>query len=135
MTNRLVRQFIADGFVRSKMPFRRTLAKPAPSCCGKIGADLDDVATWAEPGRWLRRSSLGSFPLRFPHPDEPDDAGWHVEGSYQPPGADGYWVNLHSKGRALLMLFLLSTVDEYDAPDPYPGRLALGYPAATAALR
>ena len=31
------------------------------------------------PGRWMPRSSLGSFPLRFPHSDEPDDAGWHVE--------------------------------------------------------
>ncbi|MGH3511437.1 MAG: phytanoyl-CoA dioxygenase family protein [Pseudonocardiaceae bacterium] len=68
------------------------------------------------PGRWVPRSSLGSFPLRFPHPDEPDDAGWHVEGSYQPPGANSYWLNLHSKERALLMLFLFSTVDEHDAP-------------------
>lgn len=68
------------------------------------------------PGRWLPRTSLGSFPLRFPHPDEPDDAGWHVEGSYQPPGAKRYWLNLRSQGRALLMLFLFSTVDEQDAP-------------------
>ena len=33
-------------------------------------------------GRWQPRQSLGSFPLRFPHREEPDDAGWHVEGSF-----------------------------------------------------
>jgi len=67
-------------------------------------------------GRWEPRASLGSFPLRFPHPTEPDDAGWHVEGSYQPDGADSYWLNLRSRGRALLMLFLFSDVAERDAP-------------------
>ncbi|HEX4247388.1 MAG TPA: phytanoyl-CoA dioxygenase [Pseudonocardia sp.] len=67
-------------------------------------------------GRWERRASLGSFPLRFPHPVEPDDAGWHVEGSYQPEGAKSYWLNLSSRGRALLMLFLFSDVGERDAP-------------------
>nr|WP_225881979.1 hypothetical protein [Streptomyces aureocirculatus] len=28
-------------------------------------------------GRWEPRYSLGTFPLRLPHKDEPDDAGWH----------------------------------------------------------
>lgn len=28
-------------------------------------------------GRWTPRHSLGTFPLRFPHTEEPDDAGWH----------------------------------------------------------
>jgi hypothetical protein len=37
--------------------------------------------------RWEPRYSLGSFPLRFPHEEEPDDAGWHIEGSYLPEGA------------------------------------------------
>jgi hypothetical protein len=67
------------------------------------------------PDRWVPRPSLGSFPLRFPHPEEPDDAGWHVEGSYQPPGAKSYWLNMYSKNRALLMLFLFSEVDERNA--------------------
>jgi hypothetical protein len=35
------------------------------------------------PGRWLSRESLGSFPIRFPSPDDPGDTGWHVE-STQP---------------------------------------------------
>lgn len=68
------------------------------------------------PGRWVPRPSLGSFPLRFPHPAEPDDAGWHIEGSYLPEGATWYFTNLHSRGRALLMLFLFTEVTEDDAP-------------------
>ncbi|WP_079277402.1 phytanoyl-CoA dioxygenase family protein [Streptomyces sp. CB03234] len=71
------------------------------------------------PGRWVPRTALGSFPLRFPHEEEPDDAGWHIEGSYLPdgPAAElGYHANHRSRGRALLMLFLFSEVGEADAP-------------------
>lgn len=67
-------------------------------------------------GRWVPRSSLGSFPLRFPHEDEPDDAGWHIEGSYQPPGEHQYFANVRSRDRALLMLLLFTDVDEDNAP-------------------
>ena len=67
-------------------------------------------------GRWVPRDSLGSFPLRFPHPEEPDDAGWHIESSFLPPGETTWWVNLQSEGRALLMLFLFTDVDEDNAP-------------------
>ncbi|WP_093498080.1 phytanoyl-CoA dioxygenase family protein [Streptomyces sp. Ag109_O5-10] len=69
-------------------------------------------------GRWVPRYSLGSFPLRFPHPEEPDDAGWHIEGSYLPDGVETRWyhTNLRSRDRALLMLFLFSEVTEQDAP-------------------
>ena len=71
-------------------------------------------------GRWVPRESLGSFPIRFPHPDDPGDTGWHVDASFAPEQpVDDYlqWrVNVHSKGRALLMLFLFSDVDEDDAP-------------------
>ncbi|WP_326670837.1 phytanoyl-CoA dioxygenase family protein [Streptomyces sp. NBC_01257] len=67
-------------------------------------------------GRWEPRYSLGTFPLRFPHEDEPDDAGWHIEGSYLPEGETWYFTNLRSRGRALLMLFLFSEVGEEDAP-------------------
>lgn len=70
----------------------------------------------AGPGRWAARDSMGAFPLRFPHPIEPDDAGWHVEGSYEVPGSPGYWTNVHSRERALLMLFLFTDVDEHNAP-------------------
>ena len=66
-------------------------------------------------GRWLPRSSLGTFPVRFPSRDEPDDAGWHAEASFA--GDDGSWrLNVTSRGRALLMLFLFSDIGEDDAP-------------------
>lgn len=66
-------------------------------------------------GRWEPRYSLGGFPIRFPHPDDPGDTGWHVDASFE--GADGNWnINVSSKGRALLMLFLFSDVDVADAP-------------------
>ncbi len=72
-------------------------------------------------GRWVQRESLGGFPVRFPHPDDPGDTGWHVDASFAPkePAAASYldWrINLKSKGRALLMLFLFSDVGEEDAP-------------------
>ncbi|NUP23001.1 MAG: phytanoyl-CoA dioxygenase, partial [Streptomyces sp.] len=66
--------------------------------------------------RWQSRYSLGSFPLRFPHEEEPDDAGWHIEGSYVPEGAELPHTNLRSRDRALLMLFLFSEITEADAP-------------------
>lgn len=69
-------------------------------------------------GRWLPRTSLGTFPIRFPHADEPDDTGWHVDASFgEPEAAFLDWrVNARSKGRALLMLFLFSDVGDTDAP-------------------
>ncbi|WP_035306615.1 phytanoyl-CoA dioxygenase family protein [Actinokineospora inagensis] len=76
----------------------------------------DAFDTLIGPGRWAPRDSMGSFPLRFPHESEPNDAGWHIEGSYQPPGAETYWTNVHSTGRVLLMLFLFTDIDEHNAP-------------------
>lgn len=71
------------------------------------------------PGRWLPRGSLGTFPIRFPSPDDPGDCGWHVDMSFGMDGEPDFmkWrVNVSSKGRALLMLFLFSDVGEDDAP-------------------
>jgi len=74
-------------------------------------------------GRWVPRESLGSFAVRFPHLEDPGDTGWHVDASFPMDQAaeakSGYFdwrVNLRSKGRALLMLFLFSDVGEDDAP-------------------
>ena len=71
-------------------------------------------------GRWVPRESLGSFPIRFPHLDDPGDGGWHVDASFPPEQeVDSYFewrINFHSRGRALLMLFLFSDVDHADAP-------------------
>lgn len=75
-------------------------------------------------GRWRPRSGLGTFPVRFPHPDDPGDAGWHVDLSFAGEEADpneqkdfsAWRVNITSRGRALLMLFLFSDVGDDDAP-------------------
>jgi hypothetical protein len=73
------------------------------------------------PGRWLPRPNLGTFPVRFPSPEDPGDTGWHVDASFPPEGGDttnflNWRVNMHSKGRALLMLFLFSDIEEDQAP-------------------
>jgi hypothetical protein len=75
----------------------------------------------AGPGRWLPRMSLGTFPIRFPAPEDPGDVGWHIDTSFPPEIGDpsdflNWRVNVTSKGRALLMLFLFSDVGENDAP-------------------
>jgi hypothetical protein len=71
-------------------------------------------------GRWVPRESLGTFPIRFPHADDPGDTGWHVDASFPPdPPTANYldWrININSMGRAMLMLFLFSDVGEQDAP-------------------
>jgi len=75
----------------------------------------------AGPGRWRPRSDLGTFPIRFPSADDPGDAGWHVDSSFPPDSGDtrdylNWRINVFSKGRALLMLFLFSDIGEMDAP-------------------
>ncbi|MGL4178434.1 MAG: phytanoyl-CoA dioxygenase family protein [Dermatophilaceae bacterium] len=98
-------------------PFARAADAPAL---------VDALDTLVGPDRWVPRREVGSFPLRFPHPDEPDDAGWHIDASFLPDGVEprvetfgGYtdWrVNVSSKGRAALLLFLFSEIGEQDAP-------------------
>ena len=75
-------------------------------------------------GRWRPRKDLGSFPVRFPSEEDPEDTGWHIDVSF--PGPNSSWeeqrdfsdwrANVSSRGRALLMLFLFSDVGEADAP-------------------
>lgn len=83
-------------------------------------------------GRWMARPHLGYFVVRFPHPADPGDTGWHIDSSF-PPDADAVadgdagdfsqWrVNVSSRGRALLMLFLFSDV----GPDDAPTRIKVG---------
>ncbi|WP_274424359.1 phytanoyl-CoA dioxygenase family protein [Chelativorans sp. YIM 93263] len=69
-------------------------------------------------GRWLKPNGLGTFPVRFPSPNDPGDAGWHVDASFGTDNPDfmQWRVNVKSSGRALLMLFLFSDVGEVDAP-------------------
>ncbi|MBB4929518.1 hypothetical protein F4561_000338 [Lipingzhangella halophila] len=80
-------------------------------------------------GRWVEPNGLGTFPIRFPHPDDPGDTGWHVDAGfhiaedesdgpldYAALDIAGYRTNIYSRNRALLMLFLFSDVGEDDAP-------------------
>jgi hypothetical protein len=73
-------------------------------------------------GRWLPRDGLGTFPVRFPGKEDPGDTGWHVDASYPPSAEEAdhsifQWrINIFSRDRALLMLFLFSDVGESDAP-------------------
>jgi hypothetical protein len=94
-------------------PFRRAASTP------RLHEAFDQLAG---AGRWIARDGLGTFPIRFPHPGDPGDAGWHMEGSYTVEGEQGYWLNLRSRGRALLMLFLFSDT----GPDDAPTRIKVG---------
>lgn len=68
---------------------------------------------------WAPRMTLGTFPIRFPSKEAATDTGWHVDASFPGENAGNYmnWkINIKSKGRALLMLFLFSDTSELDAP-------------------
>lgn len=69
-------------------------------------------------GRWQPVHAMGTFPVRFPSPDDPGDTGWHVDASFgfDDPDFMSWRVNVRSKGRRLLMLFLFSDVGDADAP-------------------
>ena len=96
-------------------PFKRAVNSPV------LHAAFDQLVG---KGRWRPRADLGTFPVRFPSPDDPGDAGWHIDvsfpgGSSDPNEAPDYssWrANVTSRDRALLMLFLFSDVGERDAP-------------------
>lgn len=92
-------------------PFRQAATAPAlaEACDQLVG-----------PGRWVPRKGIGTFPIRFPSPEAPGDDGWHIDASF--PGDDDpadyfrWRINVRSKGRALLMLFLFSDITDEDAP-------------------
>jgi hypothetical protein len=69
-------------------------------------------------GSWARCGAMGTFPVRFPSPDDPGDTGWHVDASFghSDPDFMNWRVNVNSRGRLLLMLFLFSDVGGHDAP-------------------
>lgn len=93
-------------------PFREAAAAP------RIVEAYDQLAG---PGRWIPMQALGSMVVRFPV-GKPWDDGWHVDASFPPeddPASHDYirWrVNLHSRARMLLVLFLFSDCGPHDAP-------------------
>lgn len=69
--------------------------------------------------KWLPCMSMGAFPVRFPSEIDSGDTGWHVDAGFAGEDPNDFFaarVNVHSKGRGLLMLFLFSDTDEPDAP-------------------
>lgn len=69
-------------------------------------------------GRWRRPAAMGTFPIRFPSTVDAGDTGWHIDVSFGTDAPDfmSWRANIHSRGRALLMLFLFSDIGEQDAP-------------------
>lgn len=73
-------------------------------------------------GRWVMPAALGAMVVRFPAKDRPWDDGWHIDASFPPdddPASQDYFqwrVNSVSRGRSMLMLFLLSDCGADDAP-------------------
>jgi hypothetical protein len=88
-------------------PFRQAANTP------RLHAAFDQLVG---EGRWVPRDGLGTIPIRFPHPDDPGDAGWHMDASFSYPGEAGFWLNWRSRDRALLLLFLFSDTGPADAP-------------------
>jgi hypothetical protein len=96
-------------------PFKRAVNSPV------LYAAFDQLVG---KGRWRPRANLGTFPVRFPSPDDPGDAGWHIDASFPDAAGSsdekqdfsGWRANVTSRGRALLMLLLFSDVAEFDAP-------------------
>jgi hypothetical protein len=105
-------------------PFRRAAGSP------KLAAAYDELIGV---GRWSPRPDVGgTIPVRFPAEEYPGEVGWHIEASFW-TGSD-WWVNVASRERGLLALYLFSDV----GPDDAPTRLILGshrYAAAALATR
>jgi len=86
-------------------------------------------------GNWRPCRGLGSFPVRFPTSEDTGDTGWHVDASFAGKDSDpndvlSYHINVYSRDRALLMLFLFSDVGEQNAPT----RLRVGSHRAVAQM-
>jgi Phytanoyl-CoA dioxygenase (PhyH). len=69
-------------------------------------------------GNWLPCRAIGTVPVRFPLPVDGGDTGWHVDASFGWEATDfmQWRINLHSRGRTLLLLMLFSDTTEADAP-------------------
>jgi len=95
----------------AELPFQQAVNSP------RLLTAFDELVG---PGRWYPRNSLGGFPVRFPSDQDPGDTGWHVDASFAFDKAEQdffeWRINVFSRGRALLMLFLFSDTGEADAP-------------------
>jgi hypothetical protein len=91
----------------------------AAGCSPALTAAYDELIG---PGRWKSPVDVGrAVMVRFPSEDRAG-AGYHIEGSYLGPAGQRGWVNVRSRARGLLALFLLTDV----GPDDAPTRLVRG---------
>jgi hypothetical protein len=86
-----------------------------------------DAGPFAGAGRRLRRADRpgpvevagqcvgGAMMVRFPSEDRAG-AGYHIEASYPSPDGQRWLVNVRSRARGLLALFVLTDVGPVDAP-------------------
>lgn len=110
--------------VHAEPPFREAAASRALSavCDALVGV-----------GAWRPMAGIGTFPIRFPSPEDPGDCGWHIDSGFgweTEPDFLRWRSNSASRGRALLALFLFSDVGEDDAPT----RIRVGSHRAVAAM-
>ena len=88
---------------------------PAFGAAGTSAALLEVYDALLGPNCWIPRDGVGgTVPVRFPSTTDPGDAGCHIDGSYDVGGQ--WWVNVRSRGRGLLALFLFTDVGDADAP-------------------
>jgi hypothetical protein len=88
---------------------------PAFAAAGTSSALREVYDALLGPGRWIPREGVGgTIAVRFPSLQDPGDAGWHIDGSYDVAGK--WWVNVFSRYRGLLALFLFTDVGVADAP-------------------
>lgn len=94
------------------------LDTPRTAAMGRVGNDpqlLAIVDRLLGPGRRIPRAELGgTLPVRFPSVEDPGDASWHIEGSYDVGGQR--WANVFSRTRGLVLLVLFDDVDDDSAP-------------------
>lgn len=93
-------------------PFLAALNSP------RLHAAIDQLAG---AGRWVSPGALGAMVVRFPV-GKPWDDGWHIDASFPPeddPESVDYFrwrMNFSSRGRSMLLLFLLSDCGADNAP-------------------
>jgi hypothetical protein len=119
-----IEHFVRDGFVRLDGAFPRPLAEAGRAILWReTGCDpatwtepvirlgmhaeqpFKDAANspvltaafdqLVGPGCWRPMSALGTFPIRFPSPKNPGDAGWHIDVSFgtENPHRFASWPN------------------------------------------